>query len=111
MDGRVVFNSLDEGINELKSISDSMHQPIDNFKTEQQKIGEDGSVWGGTAASKAAPVLNKIEKNVEFLQSMIIEFANNTGVALKNYAEAEHSAESAMNELDNIAPTSPGNLG
>ena len=99
----VKFNSLTEGIDELRKTANAMYEPIDNFINEEQKIGEEGSAWGGTAAGKAAPILARIRKNIDYLQSIINEFQLGARTALKNYAAADQSAEKAMDELNNIA--------
>jgi len=103
MDGRVTFNSLAEGINELDRLAQSLDDPIERYNTEASRIGEDGAeAWGGTAATNAQPVLNTILNDIHELQNMISDFAAKANISLGRYAEAEAAAEKAVSELENV---------
>lgn len=98
MDGKVKYNSLREAAEALVTLSGNLDDPIDNYMTNSQKIGEDGAAaWGGDSAEDIVPVLSKIKDDIVTLQSACSEFSRNVSAALERYEQADASSENDVN--------------
>ena len=100
MFGNVTYNSLEEAVAALNKYAQELDDPIDQFLTQAQQIGEDGaSAWGGTAAESVVPVLQKIKADIVLLQSYCSEFSENVRRSLTNYQAADDKNRQAVNNV------------
>lgn len=100
MDGNVKYASLKEAAEDLVTKANSLDDPIDRFIEESQKVGEDGSsAWGGTAAEKVVPILNKIKEDIVTLQAACDEFSKDATTSLNSYQQADAQNEAKLNDV------------
>lgn len=100
MYGNVTYNSLEEAVAALNKYAQELDDPIDQFLTQANQIGEDGaSAWGGTAAESVVPVLEKIKADIVQLQAASSEFGENVRRSLNNYQEADNRSAQSVNNV------------
>lgn len=100
MEGQVQYGSLKEAVDALVQAAQNLDDPIDNYMQQQNQIGESGAnAWGGTAATKIAPVLAAIKADIVVLQEACNEFSRNVDASLANYAAADVQAEKTVTDV------------
>ena len=98
----VKYGSLEEAVRALVTETNNLDDPITKYNTNASTIGDGGSVWNGTAANEAKPILDKLQKDIDDLQLLCHNFAETIGVSLENYMEADNKAVSGMYNDINI---------
>lgn len=100
MDGRLVYQSLQEAVAALVDYANKLDDPIDLYMKQQSQLGEDGaSAWGGTAASNVMPVLNAIKADIVELQAASKDFSDKVNVASTVYAGADVTAQKTVESV------------
>ncbi|MBR2678057.1 MAG: hypothetical protein IKE63_01420 [Bacilli bacterium] len=103
MDGRLVYNSLEEAVEALVDESKRLDDPIDNYMQQQNQIGDDGSAaWGGTAATRIVPVLAAIKADIVELQEACSDFSSKVKIAATVYAGADVVAQTAVETVKDV---------
>ena len=100
MDGRLVYQSLQEAVAALVDYANKLDDPIDLYMKQLSQLGEDGaSAWGGTAATSVMPILNAIKADIVELQEASKDFSDKVNVASKLYTTADQAGRAAIESL------------
>ena len=95
MEGQAVYAELKQATDNLVKYSNQLDDPIDTYMQNSNKIGADGSVWGGTAAEKAAPILADIIQ----LQRACKTFSEKVDASLVSYQQTDVSANKTISDV------------
>ena len=95
----VRYGSLEEAVRALVRDASNLDDPIDQYLNQSKTIGREGSVWAGTAAEQAEPVLLKLKEDITELQAAVKAFADKTGISLENYEAADQSAVTGIYDI------------
>lgn len=96
MDGGAKYQALQQAVDNLKTYSRNLDEPITNF--ENQIRGFQDS-YGGTASDAVQPVLQKIKNDIKSLQAECEAFAVVVNKDLENYIRADREAQATMNSV------------
>ena len=100
MDGRLVYQSLQEAVEALVNYANQLDDPIDAYMQQQNQVGEDGaSAWGGTAATNVVPVLAAIKADIVELQAASKDFSDRVNVASATYVGADVTAQKTIESV------------
>jgi len=90
------YESIDEAVRSLNLAVKALYDPIAAADQEFNKVGEGGEAYSGTAADQIRPILNRMKANIETLQSTVQTLADEAGVSLENYEQADSQATQAI---------------
>ena len=99
MEGQAVYAELKQATDNLVKYSNELDDPIDTYMQNSNKIGADGSAWGGTAAEKAAPILAAIKADIIQLQKACMTFSEKVDASLVAYQQTDVSANKTISDV------------